>query len=101
MSRMRNLTLSVARQMGCDLTQADKQLRVGLYSNGVSIAVLAKTLVDNGVITDAQLLATINAADAGVYPDEPFIPAASAGGIVAAVQQSAAPLDPSVTDGGV
>lgn len=68
---MRSRQAAIANQMGSDLTAMDKQHRVMNLSLMAFMAVIMKTLVDAGVITDAQLLATLNAARDGTYPDEP------------------------------
>jgi len=64
----------IAKKFGADLTGADKQTRVLNLALLVLIAVLIKTLVDKGLITDAELNATLNAARDDAYPDEPLKP---------------------------
>ena len=64
----------IAIKSGADITQATKTERVFNKSLVVIIAALMKTLVDQGVITDAQLIATLNLARDADYQDEPFQP---------------------------
>jgi hypothetical protein len=73
-SAMRQRQDVIARKFGCDISQADKQTRVLNLSMLALLAVVVKTLVDNGVITDAQLNAVMDAARDGSYPDEPNHP---------------------------
>ena len=65
---------AIALEYGSDVSQLDKQTRVLNNSVLALIAVLLKTLTDNAVITDAQLLSVLNAAAADQYPDEPVNP---------------------------
>lgn len=62
----------IARKMGVDITKATKVQRVLNLSQTVLVAVVVKTLVDKGVITDAELNATLNAARDDAYNDEPI-----------------------------
>jgi hypothetical protein len=61
----------IAVKYGCDIARADKQTRVVNLSILALLAVIVKALVDKGVITDAELTATLNAARDDVYDDEP------------------------------
>jgi hypothetical protein len=77
-AQMRQRQDVIASKYGCDISRADKQVRVLNLSILALIAVVVKTLVDKGVITDAELLATMNAARDDTYPDEPVEPTAEA-----------------------
>ena len=70
-TNMRAAQKAIARSMGSDVTAADKQTRVAVLAGDAMVAVVCKTLVDNGVITDGQLTAVMNAALADLYDDEP------------------------------
>ncbi|HET6214915.1 MAG TPA: hypothetical protein VFE14_18755 [Micromonosporaceae bacterium] len=72
--QMRDRQAVIARKLGADIGQVDKQTRVQNVATLVLIAAVIKTLVDKGVITDAELLATLNAARDDVYTDEPAEP---------------------------
>jgi len=74
MAKLKDLCMAVGWKMGYDLTREPKSVRVGLFSTQAGLAVLIKTLTDAGVITDAQLQATLDAATGGNYPDEPNLP---------------------------
>jgi len=74
MAKLKDLCMAVGSKMGCDLTKEPKNTRVGLFSTQAGVAVLIKTLTDNGIITDQQLQATLDAATGGNYPDEPNLP---------------------------
>lgn len=65
----------VAKRMGVDFSTADKGTRVLVESNLAMTAVVVKALVDHGVITDQELLATVAALRATPYPNEPVEPA--------------------------
>jgi hypothetical protein len=73
-TQLQNRQIVIARKFGCDIAQADKQTRVLNLSVLALLAVVIKTLVDKGVITDAELLATLDAARDDTYPDEPMEP---------------------------
>lgn len=70
-----NNMLAVERQVAVkfdsDISQLPKEFRVLNLALLVVIAVVMKTLTDNGVITDAQLNAVLVAARDDVYPPEP------------------------------
>jgi hypothetical protein len=72
--QMRDRQAVIARKLGSDIGQVDKQTRVANLSLLVLLAAVIKTLVDKGVITDAELLATLNAARDDTYADEPLNP---------------------------
>jgi hypothetical protein len=62
----------IARKFGAEITHVDKQYRVMNLALLALLAVLIKTLVDKGVITDAELTAVLNTArDDNTYPEEP------------------------------
>lgn len=65
---------AIARKFGCDIASASKQWRVLNLSILALLAVLIKTLIDQGVITGAQLMATMDAARDDTYDDEPVDP---------------------------
>lgn len=75
--QIRNRQTVIARKLGCDINQSDKKTRVVNLALIVLIAVLVKTLVDKGVITDADLAATLDAARDDAYDDEPIDPPAA------------------------
>jgi hypothetical protein len=72
--QMRDRQAVIARKLGSDIGQVDKQTRVANLSLLVLLAAVIKTLVDKGIITDAELLATLNAARDDTYADEPLNP---------------------------
>jgi hypothetical protein len=65
---------AIAKRLGCDIRQADKPTRVLNLALLVMLAVVVKTLVDKGVITDQELMGTMDAARDGIYDDEPIEP---------------------------
>lgn len=65
----------IARKFGCSLSETSKQWRVLNLSILALIAVVVKTLIDQGVITGAQLMATMDEARDDAYDDEPVNPA--------------------------
>lgn len=73
-TQLRGIQQNVAVKYGADVTQLDKQHRVLNLSVLALLAVLIKTLTDNAIITDAELLSVLNAAGADTYPDEPVQP---------------------------
>lgn len=58
---LRDTTHDVAMRFGVDLAYEDKALRAATMGVLATQAILIKRLVDNGVITDAELLAAVNA----------------------------------------
>jgi hypothetical protein len=64
----------IAKKLGCDIRQADKPTRVLNLAMLVMLAVVVKTLVDKGVVTDADLLATMDTARDDAYNDQPTEP---------------------------
>jgi hypothetical protein len=58
---MRDAMWDIAKRFGVDMSQEPKATRAALLSDFAVQAVLIKTLVDKGVISDAELLAAINA----------------------------------------
>lgn len=72
--QMRDRQAVVARKLGGDVFRSDKTLRVLNLSELTLLAAVVKTLVDNAIITDAQLLATLDAARDDAYTDEPIEP---------------------------
>ena len=65
----------IAKKLGCVISQEPKGARVINISLLALLSVLIKTLVDKGVITDAELVATLQAAADDVWPDEgPIVP---------------------------
>lgn len=71
--------LAIARKLGADLTSLEAQHRVMNLSLLAVIAVLAKTLIENGVITVAQLNAVLDSARDDTWWTEPDNPADPAG----------------------
>lgn len=71
-AQMEERQYQIGLALGCDLSHADKQTRVLNKALLAMIAITMKTLVDQGVITDAQLVATLNAALAENFPDLPI-----------------------------
>lgn len=71
---VRDAMRTIARKMGLYVDSSDKTLRVVASAVAVPIGVLAKVLVDKGVVTDAELQAALNAAAADDYPEEPNDP---------------------------
>ena len=64
----------IATKMGSDPARTDKQIRVFNLALLILIACIVKTLVDKGVISDADILATLNTARDAAYADEPIVP---------------------------
>ena len=64
----------IAMKYGADLNRTSKTTRVAIKSVLVLLAIVIKTLVDKGVVTDAELTATLDAARDDAYPDEPVDP---------------------------
>jgi hypothetical protein len=64
----------IARRLGSDITQATKPERVLNRSLLVLLAAVIKTLTDKGIITDGDLIATLNTARDAGYDDEPAVP---------------------------
>ena len=73
-TQMQGIQKNIGLKFGSDITQRDKQARVTNLASLALLAVVIKTLTDNAVITDAQLLAVLNAAAADTYADEPVNP---------------------------
>ena len=76
-NNMLDVQQKIARKFDSDISQLSKQFRVLNLAILAVIAVVVKTLTDNGVITDAQLQATLAAARDDTYwrePDEAPLP---------------------------
>lgn len=73
-TQMRGTMNTVATQMGVDVTRTDKQARVTVTCLLAIIAVVVKTLVDKGVISNAELQATLDGAVGEVWPPESDLP---------------------------
>lgn len=71
-AEMQQRQYQIGLALGCDLSKTDKTTRIVNMATLAMIATVMKTLVDQGVITDAQLLATLNAALAENFPDLPI-----------------------------
>lgn len=71
---LRDTQYDIALKMGVDISWADITTRVILLSGYVNQAIILKTLVDNGVITDAALKATMDNVRTAVYEMEPGQP---------------------------
>lgn len=71
LSALRQRQMVISRRLGAALGLADKQSRVLNKSLLILLAVLIKTLVDKGVVTDAELAATLDAARDAAYAEEP------------------------------
>jgi uncharacterized protein (UPF0333 family) len=70
-ANMLDVEQKVAFKFDSDISQLSKEFRVLNLAILVVIAVVVKTLTDNGVITDAQLNAVLTAARDDSYPPEP------------------------------
>jgi hypothetical protein len=64
----------IAGKLGSAIDRADKPTRVQNLALLSLLAVVIKTLVDQGVITDAQLIATLNSARDDPQDDVPVDP---------------------------
>ena len=73
-NNMLDVEQKVARKFDSDISQLSKEFRVLNLAILAVIAVVVKTLTDQGVITDAQLQATLAAARDDSYPPEPSEP---------------------------
>lgn len=67
LSKQRDLAL----KLGTDIRRADKPTRVMNLSNLILASVVIKCLVDNGALTDQQLLATLQEAADDFWDDQP------------------------------
>lgn len=61
----------IARQMGVDIRVISAEARVVVLSTDLTTAVILKTLVDKGVVTDAELTTTMNAVRNAIYVRQP------------------------------
>jgi len=61
----------IARQMGVDIRVVSQETRVGILAQDLTTAVILKTLVDKGVVTDAELTTTMNAVRNAIYARQP------------------------------
>jgi hypothetical protein len=68
---MQSRQRAIARKYGCDIGRTSKETRCLNLSLLTLLAVVIKTLTDKGVITDAEILATLDAARDDVWNDEP------------------------------
>jgi hypothetical protein len=68
---MKDAQATVAIQLGADLSLESKTTRVLNTSLLGMVAVVAKTLVDKGLITNAELNATLTTAMAEIWPGLP------------------------------
>ena len=73
-ANMLDVEQRIARKLDSDISQLPKDLRVLNLAILLVVAVVVKTLTDQGVITDAQLQATLAAARDDSYPPEPAEP---------------------------
>lgn len=64
----------IATKFGSDPARADKQSRALGLAMLVIIACVIKALVDKGLLTDADILSTLNTARDAAYGDEPIVP---------------------------
>lgn len=67
----------IALDMGIDSLYASKESRAISNATLACVAILAKTLTDKGLVTDAELLTRANAAlsaDGSFWDDEPINP---------------------------
>jgi hypothetical protein len=71
---LRDTQYDIALKMGVDISRSDITTRVILLSGYVNQAIVLKTLVDAGVITDAALKATMDSVRTAVYTMEPGQP---------------------------
>jgi hypothetical protein len=71
---LRDRQLIIGEKLGTHLQGTPKEDRVLNLSVLALLSVLIKTLVDKGVITDAELTATLNEARDDAWPDEPNLP---------------------------
>jgi hypothetical protein len=69
---MRTAQKQVGLKLGSGL--GDKRAQVLVTSVLAILGVLIKLLVDKGIVTDAELQAALNAAQADTYADEPDDP---------------------------
>lgn len=68
---LRSATDSIAMEMGTDPASLPKAQRCVLYGLLAVIAIVVKALIDNGVLTIAQLQAAAAAATQEVWDDQP------------------------------
>lgn len=62
----------IARQMGVDIRRIGTEARVTILAQDLTTAVILKTLVDKGVVTDAELVATMTTVRNAVYQRQPI-----------------------------
>lgn len=76
-NHLKDVRDQIALDMGIDSSLASKESRAISNATLACVAILAKTLTDEGVLTDAELLARANAAlaaDGSIWDDEPINP---------------------------
>ena len=61
----------IARQLGADIRVISTEARVIVLSIDLTTAVILKTLVDKGVVTDAELVTTMTAVRNAIYKRQP------------------------------
>lgn len=64
----------VAAKAGVDLSATGKEMRVLNRCMVVLVSVLCKAIVDKGVVTDAEMLALLDAAGSVAWADMPLNP---------------------------
>jgi hypothetical protein len=66
-----NVQQAIARQLGFDLNHGELRDRAIVLSSNLTSAVILKTLVDKGVITDADLQASMDGVKRAKYKQQP------------------------------
>jgi hypothetical protein len=61
----------MARQLGSDIRVISAEARVIILAQDLTTAVILKTLVDKGVVTDAELVTTMTAVRNAIYARQP------------------------------
>lgn len=73
-NQLRQRQRLISTGLGVNLGGMAAEPRVVLTLSNASLAVIVKILVDKGVITDAEVIAALNAAMAEVFTPEPGQP---------------------------
>jgi hypothetical protein len=72
--QMLDRQLVIAKKYGSDISRIEQQIRVQNLAELTLLATVIKTLTDKGLISDAELLATLNTARDDIYEKQPIEP---------------------------
>lgn len=71
---LKDAAVAVAYKRGVQVTKSDKNTRVLVLALLTIVAAVVKAIVDKGLLTNAELQATLDLASGDAYPDEPIQP---------------------------